>query len=78
MSSGKLITGLLVGATAGAVLGILFAPKRGKTTRKRIARMGEDFSDSLKSKFNEVLETVSEKIEKVKEEVSGFAEKKKA
>jgi gas vesicle protein len=78
MSSGKLITGLLVGITAGAVLGILFAPKRGKTTRKRITRMGEDFTDSLKSKFNEVMETVSEKIEKVKEDVAGFAEKKKA
>ena len=31
----KFITGLLLGAAAGVLLGILFAPNKGSETRKR-------------------------------------------
>ena len=64
--------GLLVGATAGALAGILFAPAKGSKTRRRIMNKGENYADSLKDKLNDLLETTSQKFEKVKKEATDF------
>ena len=48
MSSSKLITGLFIGAAAGLMLGILFAPDKGTVTRKKIAEKASDLTDELK------------------------------
>jgi gas vesicle protein len=74
MSSKKLLLGVLGGVAAGALLGVLFAPEKGSKTRKGISRKGEDLVDLLKEKFNEVLETITEKYEKAKDDVTDFAE----
>jgi len=66
MSSSKIITGLLIGAAAGAVLGILFAPDKGADTRKKISKKSADLTDTLKSKFNELIDSISEEIENAK------------
>jgi gas vesicle protein len=76
MSSGKVFLGVLAGAAAGALAGILFAPAKGSKTRIRILKKGEDYSDALKEKLNDLLEVITEKFEKVKEDVSEYAEKK--
>jgi gas vesicle protein len=76
MSSGKLVLGLLAGIAAGALAGILFAPAKGSRTRKRILKKGEDYADVLKEKFDDLLETVNKKMEKVKDEVSNYTDKK--
>lgn len=53
MNTGKAFLGVLVGITAGAALGILFAPEKGSNTRKKILRKGEDLADTLDEKINE-------------------------
>lgn len=68
MSSSKLLSGILIGATAGAVLGILFAPEKGSETRKKIAERGGDLRDTVKNKFNELGEAISEKYENIRGE----------
>jgi gas vesicle protein len=69
MNSGKLFLGLLAGVAAGALLGVLFAPDKGASTRKKITKKSEDYVDSLKEKFNEFLDTIGEKVDEAKEDV---------
>jgi gas vesicle protein len=76
MSSGKVFLGVLAGAAAGALAGILFAPEKGSKTRKKITRKTEDYLDAVKESFNELIDSITEKIEKVKDDVSDYADKK--
>lgn len=78
MSSGKVLLGVLVGVTAGALAGILLAPHKGTVTRKKINRTSGAVADGVKEKFDGLLEDISEKFEKVKNDVTEFAEKKMA
>lgn len=70
MARGKIILGVLAGLTAGAILGILFAPDKGSATRKKIAKEGEDYFDNLKQRINERLRNGNKHGEKVMENVS--------
>ncbi len=63
MSSGKVLLGILAGAAAGALLGILFAPDKGSTTRKKILDKGEEYAEDLKEKFGEFVDNVADKYE---------------
>jgi gas vesicle protein len=74
MNSGKVLLGVLAGIAAGAMLGVLMAPEKGSVSRKKISKKGEYYADELKGKFNEFLDVISEKFEKVKKEVSAFTE----
>ena len=47
----KVVGALVLGAAAGAVLGVLFAPKKGSETRKDIADNAKKMSKNLKNKF---------------------------
>ncbi|MBS1764315.1 MAG: YtxH domain-containing protein [Bacteroidetes bacterium] len=55
-NGGKILGALLLGAAAGAVLGILFAPDKGNETRKKIKQKGEDLLDDIKRKIDEAKE----------------------
>ncbi|HZK69106.1 MAG TPA: YtxH domain-containing protein [Paludibacter sp.] len=48
MSSGKVVLGVIAGATTGALLGILYAPTRGAITRRSICLKDERDIDGLK------------------------------
>ena len=74
MSSGKVFLGVLAGAATGALAGILFAPAKGSKTREKISRKTEDYLEAVKETFNELIDSVTEKFERVKEDVSEYAE----
>ncbi len=74
MGSGKVLLGVLAGVAAGATLGILFAPDKGTTTRKKISEKGNDYAEELEKKFNEFIEGITKQFEDVKEEASHIAE----
>jgi len=74
MSTGNILLGVVAGVAIGATLGILFAPDKGSTTRRKIAKKSDDYADQLSEKFNEFIESVTEKFEKMKEEVIQNAE----
>ena len=68
MKSGKVLLGLLAGVAIGATLGILFAPDKGSATRKKISKKSDAYADELEKKFNEFIESITEKYEEVKKE----------
>ena len=75
MNSKKVIVGVFAGIAAGALLGILFAPKKGFETRKKILTLGGEFGNLAKEKFNEFLDGIIEKFESAKGEVSELTQK---
>ena len=74
MSTGKVLTSLVAGIAAGAVLGILFAPDKGTETRKKISKKGTDFADNLKEKFNDFVDSVSDNFSYAKDEAGELYE----
>jgi hypothetical protein len=70
-NTGKLLAAFAIGAAAGVVLGILYAPGKGSETRKKINEEGKKVSDAIKNKFNEAKEKINsmkDEFEKQKEE----------
>ena len=70
MSAGKVVLGVLVGAAAGALLGVLFAPDKGEKTREMLSKKGGDLTDDLQGKYDEFVKTVTKKLGLVQNEVS--------
>jgi gas vesicle protein len=51
--NGKILSALLLGAAAGAVLGLLFAPGKGSDTRKNLQGSAEDLIGKLSDSISE-------------------------
>jgi len=51
-NSAKIIGSLVIGALAGATLGVLFAPSKGSKTRSKITGRAEKLSKGLKKKMS--------------------------
>jgi gas vesicle protein len=66
MNSIKVALGVMAGIAVGAVAGILFAPAKGSSTRRRIIHIGEEYSDELKERFEDLVETIADQYEDTK------------
>ncbi|MEI7508685.1 MAG: YtxH domain-containing protein [Flavobacterium sp.] len=51
-NTGKIVGSLVLGALAGATLGVLFAPRKGTKTRSKIAGGAEKIATDLKKKMS--------------------------
>jgi gas vesicle protein len=64
-NNGKLVAALLLGAAAGATLGVLYAPEKGSETRRRIAgrasELGEEISDRI-SRGKEAVTNLKDRV----------------
>ena len=74
MKAGKVVLGVLAGLAAGAALGILFAPDKGTSTRKKFSKKAQKYADEVRDKSNEFADSVAEKFQHVKDEGSRIAE----
>jgi gas vesicle protein len=77
MNSGKVFLGVVVGAVAGAVLGLLFAPAKGSVTRKSIARKGTEYAEDGKEKLNEYIDAITDEYDTIKEGAMDLVDKGK-
>ena len=77
MSSGKVMLGVVAGVAAGAVLGVLFAPAKGSTTRKSIARQGIDGAEDVQENLNEYVDATTEAYENIKKGAMDLVDKGK-
>ncbi|MFN3756966.1 MAG: YtxH domain-containing protein [Flavobacterium sp.] len=77
MKSGNVLLGILAGAAAGAVLGILFAPDRGSETRKKIAKKSKQYGEDLKEKYNEIVDDISGKFKEIENGADQLLQKTK-
>lgn len=81
----KVMLSFIVGALAGAAAGVLLAPDKGKTTRKKVKKSMDDLSqkaketmDDLSSKAKETMDDLSEKTKKTFTKEPEMKEPKKA
>lgn len=70
MSKVNVVIGALAGVAVGALLGVLFAPDQGKETRRKISKKSKESAESLKGKFNDFVDNISEHLHKTKAEPS--------
>jgi len=70
MNYGKVFLGLLAGLAAGATLGILFAPDKGSTTRKKISKRSNDYTNELKGKVENFIGDITKKFDSMKKSIT--------
>lgn len=63
--SGKVVTALLAGLAAGAVLGLLFAPEKGSETRDKINDSLADLADAIKERAEQQIDSLNDLKDKV-------------
>jgi gas vesicle protein len=73
MKNKQVLLAFLAGISAGALIGVLVAPRKGSSTRKKIAEQGEDYFGSLKDKYGDLLYRLNEKLDALKDEAAGVA-----
>lgn len=73
MDNGKVVTALLAGLAAGAVLGILFAPEKGSETRDKLNESLADLGEAIKERAEEQINQLSELKDKILSAVNAKA-----
>ena len=74
MNTGKVLLGILTGLAVGATIGILFAPEKGSSTRKKISKKSKKYAEEWGGSFNEFMDTMTRKFESLRAEAIRMAE----
>ncbi len=78
MSKGNILISVIIGSFIGAVLGVLFAPDKGEKTRKQIAKKSDEYSDMVKTEFDDLVKTMRKKYETALDDTEQIISKGKA
>lgn len=75
MSTSKTLLAFAGGILIGAIGGLLLAPKKGSSTRKRIMKAGADFAEGFKNKVSELKESIADRFETAENDDKSSAKK---
>ncbi len=78
MSKTNILISVIVGSFIGALLGVLFAPDKGEKTRKQIAQKSDEYSDLVKSEFDDFVKTMRKKYQSALDDTEEIISKGKA
>jgi gas vesicle protein len=74
-NNSKVLIALASAIVVGGVLGLLFAPNKGRETRKRIADAEKNLSKSIKETVNRGKDKLSDLKDGMKEKIEALNEK---
>jgi gas vesicle protein len=74
-NTNKIFTALGIGMAAGAVLGILFAPRKGKETREILSKNGTKLTSTIKNEIHEGQRKLTSMKEGFKESLNHISKK---
>ena len=74
MNTEKILISILASMTAGAVLGVLFAPDKGSNTRKKILDKGNAIAGDLESRYDNMKSGISKGIDHLKNEYTQISQ----
>jgi len=74
-STGKAIVGFVFGAAIGVAAGILFAPRSGAETRKRIEKKAREYSDDISKKVGDKIEDLKGYVDEVAKDAKAHMKK---
>jgi gas vesicle protein len=77
-SAGLVFLSFIVGSIVGGILGVLFAPKRGKDTREDIAEAAAEIKKEAQKFAKDAKERVDGFIEESKDLIAKVSSKEKA
>ena len=63
--SAQLIGAMLIGVAVGAIGGVLFAPEKGKKTRKKIVKGAQEATNNFKNSIQEQINTLRSEAEEL-------------
>ena len=66
----RIALGVMAGMATGALLGVLFAPDKGKATREKITEKGKDIGRNVKATVDEAGDLIAD----IKSDFSNHAE----
>ncbi|WP_154858981.1 YtxH domain-containing protein [Cyclobacterium xiamenense] len=78
MKSAKVILSALAGVAVGVQIGLLIAPEKGKDTRKKLTKKGEEYLKDINGQIDGLLKGMNEKMDKMNKNIATVAEETKA
>lgn len=78
MKSAKIILGTLAGVAIGVQIGLLIAPEKGKTTRKKLSKKGEGYFKEVNSQYDQLVKGINERLDKMNKNIVAVAEDTKS